>query len=205
MPFETSTSRLGAAQRYGRVAQLLHWATAVLVLAAFVYGPGGTEARVYAPSRDFERHLHETLGSCVLALVLVRAVWRLFDRRPQPAPASRWMGLAAKAVQGLLYLLLFAVPLTAILGAWLEGHPLAYLGGLQVDAPFAASHELGVAIATIHTWLGDAILWVAGIHALAALYHQFVLKDGVLASMLPAWIPAGPRPGAGPVRSGRRP
>jgi cytochrome b561 len=190
---ESSTSLAPAPSRYGRVAQLLHWLTAVLVLVAFVYGPGGPEQRVYAPSRDFDRHLHETLGSCVLLLVLARVAWRLFDRRPEPAPASRWMGLAARVVQGLLYLLLFAVPLSAILGAWLEGHPLAYLGGLEIAAPFAPSHDLGVTIATIHTWLGDAILWVAGLHALAALYHQFILRDGVLASMLPGWLHAGPR------------
>jgi cytochrome b561 len=97
------------------------------------------------------------------------------------------MGLAAIVVQIALYALLFAVPLSAILGAWLEGHPLACLGSLSIDSPFAASHELGSEIATIHTWLGDAILWVAGLHALAALYHQFILKDGVLASMLPRW------------------
>ena len=36
--------------------------------------------------------------------------------------------------------------------------------------------------------IGDAILWLAGLHALAALYHHLVLKDGVLASMLPRWI-----------------
>ena len=191
---KASTPDAAVPARYGRVAQLLHWLTAVLVLVAFLYGPGGPESRVYAPSRDFDRHLHETLGSCVLLLVLVRVGWRLFDRRPEPAPVSRWMGLAAKIVQGLLYVLLFAVPLSAILGAWLEGHPLAYLGGLEVAAPFAASHDLGVTIATIHTWLGDAILWVAGLHALAALYHQFVLKDGVLASMLPVWLLA-PRSG----------
>ena len=174
-------------QRYGRVAQLLHWATAILVLAAFLYGPGGPEARVYATSRDFDRHLHETLGSTVLLLVIVRVIWRLFDRRPEPAPVNRWMGLAARAVQGALYVLLFAVPLSAILGAWLEGHPLGYLGGLSIDPPFSPSHQLGTSIATIHTWLGDAILWIAGFHALAALFHQFILKDGVLATMLPRW------------------
>ena len=189
-----SSPALGAApRRYGRIAQLLHWATAALVLAAFLYGPGGSEARVYAAPRDFDRHLHETLGSTVFVLVVLRVIWRFFDRRPEPAPISHWMGLAATVVQIVLYLLLFAVPLSAILGAWLEGHPLAYLGGLSIGAPFAASHELGSTIATIHTWLGDAILWVAGFHALAALYHQFILKDGVLASMLPLW---SPRPGA---------
>ncbi len=183
-------SKLGleaAPQRYGRVAQLLHWATAMLVLVAFLYGLGGPEARVYAASRDFDRHLHETLGSTVLLLVIVRVIWRRFDRRPEPAPVNRWMGLAARAVQGALYVLLFAVPLSAILGAWLEGHPLAYLGGLSIEAPFSASHQLGASLATIHTWLGDAILWIAGLHALAALFHQFILKDGVLATMLPGW------------------
>jgi cytochrome b561 len=179
--------------RYGRAAQLLHWATAVLVLAAFIYGPGGPESRVYAPARDFDRHLHETLGSAVFVLAVVRVLWRMVARRPDPVPAGRWMRLAAAAVQGVLYLLLFAVPLTAILGAWLEGHPLAYLGGLEIGAPFAASHELGARIASIHGWLGDSILWVAGLHAAAALYHHLVLKDGVLAAMLPAWLLSAPR------------
>ena len=188
MKIEATLVPPDAPRRYGRVAQLLHWATAVLVLAAFLYGPGGPEVRVYAASRDFDRHLHETLGTSVFILVLVRVAWRLLDRRPEPAAVSRWMGVAATAVQLALYLLLFAVPLTAILGAWLEGHPLAYLGGLSIAPPFGASHDLGATLATIHTWLGDVILWVAGLHALAALYHQFILKDDVFASMLPAWV-----------------
>jgi cytochrome b561 len=175
-------------ERYGRVAQALHWATAVLVLVAFLYGPGGSEQQVYAASRDFDRHLHETLGTTVFLLVIVRVAWRLFDARPDPEPVARWMGLASKAVQGVLYLLLFAVPMTAITGAWLEGHPLAWLGGLQVSSPFNEAHDLGATLAEVHGWLGDAILWIAGFHALAALYHQFVLKDRVLASMLPAWL-----------------
>ena len=61
--------------RYGRVAQFFHWATAILVLVAFIYGPGGPEQRVYLPVRDFERQLHETLGLCVLALVALRLLW----------------------------------------------------------------------------------------------------------------------------------
>jgi len=193
----------GAPRRYGPVAQLLHWTTAVLVLVAFVYGPGGSETRVYAPSRDFDRHLHETLGTAVFVLTLVRVIWRLVARRPDPAPASRWAGLAAATVQALLYLLLFAVPLTAILGAWLEGHSLAYLGGLEIAPPVATWHGLGSLIAEIHTWLGDAILWVAGLHAVAALYHHVILKDGVLASMLPAWLLGLPNASEAGVGKGR--
>lgn len=174
--------------RYGRTAQALHWLTAIFVVLAFAYGLGGSEQRVYASTSDFQLHLHETLGICVFALALVRVVWRVIDVQPAPEPASPMMRLVAGAVQLGLYFLLLAVPLSAIAGAWLEGHPLAFLGGLQVAPPIAASHDLGVSLSTIHTWLGDAILWLAGLHALAALYHHVHLKDRVLTSMLPRWI-----------------
>ncbi|MEY4750540.1 MAG: hypothetical protein RIQ60_2754 [Pseudomonadota bacterium] len=163
----------------------LHWLTAVLVLVAFIFGPGGSEQRVYLPARDFERQLHETLGLCVFALVLVRLLWRLVDVRPSLPPMPRWMSLSAHGVQAGLYMLLVAVPVTAILGAWLEGHPLTLLRGVMIAPQLAESHALGTSIARLHTWLGDAILWLAGAHAAAAIYHHHILKDDVLLSMLP--------------------
>ena len=175
--------------RYGRVAQAFHWFTAILVVAAFSFGPGGSEERVYSPARDFERQLHETLGLCAFALVVMRVLWRTVDVRPKPPQVPGWMSVAAKATHAAFYLLLFSLPFTAITGAWLEGHPLTLLAGVEVSPFLARSHDAGVTIATVHTWLGDAILWLAGLHALAALYHHFVLKDGVLASMLPRWLP----------------
>lgn len=175
--------------RYGTVAQAFHWVTAVLVLVAFIYGPGGSEERVYSPAGDFDRQLHETLGLCVFALVVLRLLWRVVDARPDPQDLSRWMGLASKAVQGALYLLLFALPFTAVTGAWLEGHSVTLLAGMQIPSPLGVSHAVGATIAEVHTWLGDAILWLAGFHALAALVHHLVLKDGVLLSMLPNWVP----------------
>lgn len=171
--------------RYSAPTQLLHWLTAVLVLVAFIYGPGGSEQRVYAPARDFERQLHETLGLSVLTLVVLRLVWRAADNRPEPPLIPRWMSLIADTVQLALYVLLLAVPLTAITGAWLEAHPLTLLGGVVVPPPLAESHALGAKIAEVHAWLGDTILWLAGAHAAAGLYHHFVLKDSVLLSMLP--------------------
>jgi cytochrome b561 len=175
--------------RYGLVAQTFHWVTAILVLVAFIYGPGGSEVRVYSPARDFDRQLHETLGVCIFGLVVLRLLWRMVDTKPEPPQGPRWMRVTATAVQWLLYGLLFALPLTAISGAWLEGHPLTFLYGAKISPLLGLSHDLGVEIAAIHTWLGDAILWLAGFHALAALYHHLFLRDGVLVTMLPRWFP----------------
>jgi cytochrome b561 len=174
-----------APARFGSISQALHWLTAILVLVAFIYGPGGSEQRVYSPARDFDRQLHETLGLCVFTLSVLRVLWLLVASRPAPPPGPRWMAISAKAVQGALYLLLFALPITAVAGAWLEGHPLTLLAGVEIAPLLGPSHDVGVKIANLHTWLGDAILWLAGFHALAALYHHIILKDGVLASMLP--------------------
>ncbi len=175
--------------RYGAVAQTFHWLTAILVLIAFIYGPGGSEQRIYSPARDFDRQLHETLGFCVLIIVVLRLLWRAIDTHPDPEPVARWMHVTSRVVQWTLYGLLLALPATAISGAWLEGHPLTLLGGVQFAPPVARSHDVGAVIADIHGWLGDVILWLAGFHALAALYHHVILRDGVLVSMLPRWIP----------------
>ncbi len=174
-----------AITHHSALTRALHWITAIVVLMAFAYGPGGSEARVYAVARDHERQLHETLGLVVLALIMLRLLWRAFDARPARAPLARWMDIAAKSVQAALYALLFAVPLTAVTGAWLEGHPLTLLGAVTLASPWAQSHALGAGIARVHAWLGDAVMWLAGLHALAGLFHHYVLKDDVLQSMLP--------------------
>ena len=178
-------SRIPRTDRYGAVARTFHWATAVLVLVAFFYGPGGSEQRVYSAARDFDRQLHETLGLCVLVLTLLRLLWRTVDRRPEPPPIARWMDVTSKVVQASLHVLLLALPVTAVTGAWLEGHPLTLLAGLKIAPLVGESHDLGRTVASIHGWLGDAILWLAGLHAAAGLFHHFVLRDRVLLSMLP--------------------
>lgn len=180
-----------SATRYGSITQLLHWCTAIVVLVAFLYGPGGSEQRVYSAAHEFDRRLHETLGLCVFALTLIRLLWRSFAARPEAPPVSRWMIWMSKAVQWALYLLLLALPLTAITGAWLEGHPLTLLAGTDIQPWFGASHGVGAVFASIHSWLGDAIMWLAGLHALAALFHHIVLKDDVLVTMLPRGFPVG--------------
>jgi cytochrome b561 len=171
--------------RYSATAQLFHWVTAILVVVAFVYGPGGSEQRVYSAAKDFDRQLHETLGMSVLLLTALRLAWRTFDPPPRKPPMPGWMRRAARIGHGLLFLLLLAVPLTAITGAWLEGHPLTLLAAVRISPLLPGAHAAGSVIAEIHTWLGDTILWLAGLHAAIALLHHFVLRDRVLRSMLP--------------------
>ena len=168
-------------EKYSAVGQSIHWLTVILVLTAFLFGPGGPESRIYDSAHDLGRQIHETLGLSVFTLVIIRLIWRAGARIPPPPDVPRWMRIAAKVVRVALYTLMIILPVTAISGAWLEGHDLTLLGGVSI-APRLA----GVYI-YLHGGLltcGDTILWVAGFHASAALFHHAILGDGVLASML---------------------
>jgi cytochrome b561 len=128
--------------RYGPLAQIFHWVMAVLVLVAFIYGPGGSETRVYSSARDADRQLHETLGLVIFGLAALRLLWRMIDRQPDPPDIPRWMDTLSKAVPGLLYVLMFLLPISAVTGAWLEGHPLTLLRGVEIGPVLAPAHDI---------------------------------------------------------------
>src|SRR5205823_1480720 len=131
-------------------AQLLHWTTVILVVVAYIVSVGGSETRIYSSANDFSRSLHELLGMSVFLLTLTRVCWRAIFSAPTSPEMPVWMELGAKLGHWMLYALLVLVPLTAILGAWLEGHALTLLvlGNIQPWVP--QSRQLGLALANIH-------------------------------------------------------
>ena len=83
---------------------------------------------------------------------------------------------------------MLALPITALLALGSEAHPLTLLGGVRIDQmPLIANSALAKLAdwGDVHQFLGDAIMWLAGLHAAAAIYHHVILKDGVLSTMLP--------------------
>lgn len=99
---------------------------------------------------------------------------------------------ASRLTQGALWALLLALPGTAIFGLGNEGHPLTLLGGVQVvQIPVIAAS--GLASLTdwgeVHKLIGDGIIWLAGLYAVAAIYHHVVRRGGVLLAMLPSGWP----------------
>ena len=169
--------------RYGAGTQIFHWLTVILVLAAYMLSKGDRYS-LYSAAADGLRRIHETLGVLVFIVVVLRLLWRLIDSAPAKQPMSRWMAAAAKLVHFALYALLIAIPATAVLGTWLEGIPVT-LSGFDIAPQIAEGRELGQRVMEIHTTLGNAILWVAGVHAAAALFHHFYLRDDVFQSMAP--------------------
>jgi cytochrome b561 len=177
--------------RYDLTSQAFHWVTAITVTAAFVLGPGGF-GRLMRQGVDPATHAdivwHESLGLLVFALTLLRLLWLAVRPAAPKIAMTPWMHMASKAAHWALWILLLALPITAIVALGSRGHPLTLLGGLRIDempvianAAFASWFDWG----DVHQWLGDVIMWIAGLHAAAALFHHFILKDSVLRTMLP--------------------
>lgn len=169
--------------RYGSGAKVLHWLTVILVLAAYVLSNGDGYS-LYSAAADGLRRIHEALGVLVFIFVVLRLLWRLIDSTPVKQPMLPWMAAAARLVHFALYALLIAIPATAVLGTWLEGIPVT-LPGFDIAPQITKAHGLGQLIMEIHTTLGSAILWIAGVHTAAALFHYFYLRDEVFQSMAP--------------------
>jgi cytochrome b561 len=172
-------------EHYSTTAQLLHWTTVLLVVGAYIASVGGSETRIYSSVNDFSRGLHELFGLSVFALTLVRMCWRAMYPPPKGPDMPAWMELGARLAHWTIYALLVLVPLTAILGAWLEGHPLTVLIIGNIQPRVSQLRQLGLLLASLHGWLGTSLVWLAGFHAAAALYHHFWRRDTVLLSMLP--------------------
>ncbi|HEX4024668.1 MAG TPA: cytochrome b [Steroidobacteraceae bacterium] len=165
--------------RYSRLMMALHWATAVLVVAAYLLSEGGPRVRTHPPL------LHFACGLAVLLLLVPRLIARALGAVPPlPQYDSRWLTIAARASHTLLYLLLLAVPLMGWYVASRLGVP-AWLFGLTLPPLTAAVAGPAGILAKLHQVGGNLILILAGVHALAALWHHFGLRDHTLRRMTP--------------------
>ena len=155
--------------RYAPAQIALHWATLGLILISFVTHEDigdslelWQEGQVALP--DPAALAHFGAGSLVLALTVLRLILRAVQGAPAPLPGQgRLVGLASGAVHGALYVLLLAIPASGL---------AMVLGGAE---------DLG----DLHEGLFALMLALVGLHAAAALVHQFVWHDGTLARMAP--------------------
>ncbi len=181
--------------RYSGPAIILHWLVALGIVAnvalAWIW-PHLADARV-RPAID----MHKSIGITVLGLAIMRLLWRL-THRPPPLPASyrRWEVGAAHAVHGLLYLLIFAMPLTG----WIMDSayknaattPMYWFGLFEWPRIAAILHmapgprdRIHDGFGAAHVWLSYAVYALVALHIAGALKHQWWDKHRELQRMLP--------------------
>ena len=171
-------------RQWGSVAKFFHWIIALAILGNGIFGLLMDQAR--SPMQKINwLALHKSIGLTVLALFLLRVLWRLADRRPQEESTPRWQQLAAHLTHGVLYVLIAAIPLS---GWWfnsLTGKPLQWFKLFNLPALVGANGDLSHLAHAVHEYLFWFLLLVLVAHVGAALKHHVFDRDNVLRRMLP--------------------
>jgi cytochrome b561 len=170
--------------RYGSGAIVFHWFMFLLVVCV------GTLGLLHdswpKQTQRFWINIHGLLGLLLWLTLMARFWWR---RRHQPPPLMEGVGEFSRRTSTLvhygLYALLFITPIVGIITFVYHGRVFDF-GLFQIDFGIKSNRAIFHPTEDLHQYLAYAIFALAGIHALVALWHQFILRDGLLARMWPA-------------------
>lgn len=172
-------------QSYTKTAIALHWLIAFGIFAALALGI----TMVNLPLSPFKLKLyswHKWLGVCIFAFAVIRLAWRLTHPVPAlPETMQVWERWAAHLTHGVLYVLMFAIPLSGWLMSSAAGFPVVLFGVLPLPNLIEKSPELTEIFKVLHFALNVGLVILVCMHVGAALKHHFINRDQVLTHMLP--------------------
>jgi cytochrome b561 len=171
--------------RYSAISITMHWLMFLLIVAVYAC----IELREIYPKgsdpREALKMWHFMLGLCVLLLIWVRLFFIVQTKRPEILPTPpKWQHVLSKIVQGLLYLLMIGLPILGWLMLSAKGKIIPFFG-LELPALMGENKALGDLIKEIHETGGTIGYYLIGLHAAAALFHHYVMRDNTLLRMLP--------------------
>lgn len=163
--------------RYNRVAVILHWVIALLII--FLLFPGGDfmSVRRGEDLSGWQPTAHASLGSLVLLLTLVRILWRARHKpAPHVLPLPRWQSIASETVHGLFYVLMLALPLTGLFALQNFGAERLNPEAVTFFKTFSlyGLPNFGHWTEEVHEIAGTATKALLALHVLAALKQQFL-------------------------------
>jgi len=170
---------------YGLVTKLLHWSIALSIV--FLVWLGWYMAGLSYFDKWYPRSLslHKSLGMVVFGLAAVFLLWKRFSPSHHVAKSGpHWQHVAAAMMHRLLVLLMFIVPATGYLISTSAGKPVSVFGLFDVGALFEVRGQVREIVIAAHYYLSYTIGALALIHAIAAVKHELIDRDGTLARMI---------------------
>ena len=169
--------------RYNPAMIVLHWLTFLLLAGVYAaielheFYPRGSDLR------ESLETWHYMLGLTVFALVWLRLLVRALSTSPAPIELG-WRYVVSKVTHTALYLLMIAMPVAGWLILSAEGDAIPF-SGLELPPLVGPNDGLAEQVEELHELGGTIGYWLIGFHAAAALFHHYVLRDGLMVRLLP--------------------
>jgi cytochrome b561 len=172
-----------ASERYSTPSIAMHWAMVLLFVAVYALINVAEGFEKGSAGRQMARDWHFTFGLLIFALVWVRIALRVMGTAPpiQPAP-SALMEKLAKVGHLALYALMVVLPVVGWLVLSARGKPIPFFG-LDLPALISPDKALGSQLKELHELGGNLGYFLIGGHAIAALFHHYVVKDNTMLRM----------------------
>jgi len=177
-------SPLKQSESYSSTAMVFHWLMALGLIANFAFGTYMHDLPL-SPQKLQYYSWHKWAGMSLLGLVTLRLVWRLVVRPPALLPAPAWQQKVAHGLHWLLYILMFAIPLSGWMMSSASGFPVVLFGVWQLPDLVPKDKPLFEVLKDAHEALNTGLLVLVIVHVGAALKHHLVDRDGTLRRMLP--------------------
>ena len=170
---------------YTSSAKFLHWLIVALLIVQFIVAWTMPHIGRNTPITTLIS-LHFTVGIVILAVAILRLVWREIQGEPTPLDGvPSWQMQGARVIHWLLYLLLFVVPVLGWINASWRGMPIV-LFGLELPKLIGTRAPGWRWTGDVHSLLANyMMLTLVVLHILAGFYHYFIRRDQVLQRMLP--------------------
>lgn len=170
---------------YTAPAKWAHWLIALLIVSGYTIGFIMVDLKISPTTLKLFAY-HKWIGVTVFLLALLRLAWRLRSPPPPlPATLPRWQARVSEITHRLLYLMMFAVPLSGWLMSSAKGFQTVYLKLIPIPDLLDKNPPLGAALAEVHEALTWLLVALVAMHVGAALKHHFIDRDDVLRRMLP--------------------
>ena len=164
---------------YGSVAVTIHWASALVIVVLVLSGLRSDATEDPAAKAEILQ-VHVPLGILVLLLTLARiAWWLLADKKPASVPMPNWQDRASRTVHILFYVVVLGMTASGIGMLFLSGAGPILFGGIDETLPDFRNYAPRVP----HGIAARLLIVLFVLHAGAALYHHFFMKDGLLRRM----------------------
>jgi len=178
-----SNTTLIPSPRFSRLTVTIHWLTVLLFICVYVSMEFRDIFERGTPGRALMKTSHYWFGICILLLLLVRLVARFSQPTPGITPPQpHWQHQLSKLVHLAIYLLMLVMPLLGLFLLSADVVPL-WLFGVELPALMAANAATAEWLEDLHEIGATVGYYLIGVHAVAALFHHYLLKDNTLVRM----------------------
>lgn len=170
---------------YGALTKLLHWSVALGFLGLFGLGFWMVELDYYSSWYHQAPFIHKSVGVLLVLTMIFRFLWHLYSPTPQQfSNTPRWQFKWVRLLHLSFYMWILFLGVSGYLISTAEGDPIQVFSWFEVPSLLTPFDQQAEIAGSIHKWMAYGVMALVGLHALAAIWHHFFLKDNTLKKML---------------------